>query len=564
MGQVFKIMLQKNKVNFILSILFCSITAIFNIASAFILKDFIDIALAGNIKRLNNLLLLAVAYIILFLFISYAATFFKNLYISKGDYNLKSKLLNTILYKAINFFNSENTNRYIKLFSVDLEAVKVNVIENKIDFFKNVITLILGLLSMIFLNIYLFLGILVTTIVSVLIGTLFNKILPNIETHTIKSSNSLNVFISDLLKGFQIVKIFQIEKRTNKIFLQKLDAEEKLLLRKNNIYNIVNVFSEASTNIMAFVLFYIGANQVISGNTSMGTVVAYIQLLNFVVVPIQKIPNSIMKYSSSKNIMEFILHLINEKPRREIGEASISFSEDIVLNNVSFFYKDSSLPALDNINFTFKKGKKYAIVGHSGSGKSTLLNILQKHWETYWGNIYIDGVDLRVISSNLLYRNLSVMQQEVFIFDDTIMNNITLFSDFKDEDVKSVIKNSNLDEVIANKGMDYLCGENGYNLSGGERQRIAIARSLLQKAPILLFDEATSSLDNETTANIEELILNMNEVTCLIISHKLHKNILCKFDQILVLKNGRLVESGTFDELMKNQSDFWALYKLSN
>ena len=252
----------------------------------------------------------------------------------------------------------------------------------------------------------------------------------------------------------------------------------------------------ASTNIMVFVLFYIGANQAMRGVISFGTIVAYIQLLNFVVVPIQDLPQCFMKFQSVFNILKNVSELINTSRKNNLIDNDIKFSEDIVFDNVSFTYSDSNNYALKNISFKFENGKKYIIVGQSGSGKSTLLSLLQKFWTDYTGQIKIGNVDIKNIEEDAIYKNVSVVQQEVFIFDDTILNNLTMFSVFENRFLNRVIEQSQLGKLIREKGLEYNCGENGRNLSGGERQRIAIGRCLLQRTPIIIFDEATASLDN--------------------------------------------------------------------
>ena len=256
--------------------------------------------------------------------------------------------------------------------------------------------------------------------------------------------------------------------------------------------------------------------------------------------------------------------MINTSRKNNLIDNDIKFSEDIVFDNVSFKYSDSNNYALKNISFKFENGKKYIIVGQSGSGKSTLLSLLQKFWTDYTGQIKIGNVDIKNIEEDAIYKNVSVVQQEVFIFDDTILNNLTMFSVFENRFLNRVIEQSQLGKLIREKGLEYNCGENGRNLSGGERQRIAIGRCLLQRTPIIIFDEATASLDNRTTKQIEEVLSEMEGITQIITSHRLNKEVLQKYDSILVMKNGVLIESGNFNELIENKGEFWALYKTKN
>ena len=218
---------------------------------------------------------------------------------------------------------------------------------------------------------------------------------------------------------------------------------------------------------------------------------------------------------------------------------------------------------LHNVNFTFDAGKSYAIVGSSGSGKSTLLNLLMASHNGYAGFICYDATELRQISSESLYEMVSVVQQNVFIFNASIRDNITMFSDFPRKEVDRAIELSGLSKLIAERGEDYLCGENGSGLSGGEKQRISIARSLLKKSQVLLVDEATAALDAQTAFQVSNAILDLNGMTRIVVTHSLDENLLKRYDCVLTLKNGSITESGSFDELMANKGYFYSLFTVS-
>jgi len=212
-----------------------------------------------------------------------------------------------------------------------------------------------------------------------------------------------------------------------------------------------------------------------------------------------------------------------------------------------------------------QKGEKIAIVGMSGSGKSTLLDLLLYFYDVTSGHISIDNQDLQDISSESLYNLMTVVQQDIYIFDDTLSANITLNHPFAEDDIKQAIQQSGLENYILENelGLQTLCGENGSNLSGGQKQRLSIARALIRKTPILLLDEATSSLDNQVTTEIENSILKIRDLTALVITHKLNETILKKYDRILFMKDGVIVEDGSFVDLMDRKGEFYKLFGLS-
>lgn len=239
-----------------------------------------------------------------------------------------------------------------------------------------------------------------------------------------------------------------------------------------------------------------------------------------------------------------------------------NFNSSIEIRNLSFSYH-SSKQILKNISANFKLGEKYAIVGTSGSGKTTLLNLLMKSSDDYTGKILFDGVELKDISYDSLLNIVSVIHQNVFVFNDSIYNNITLYKEVSDTEFDFVVQRSGLSQLIDYHGKDFSCGANGMNLSGGEKQRISIARALLRNTPILLLDEATSSLDEKNTYGIMNSIFDMSDVTALVVTHRLDESILKKYNKIFVLNHGNIVETGTFDELIELKGLLYSLITVS-
>ena len=208
-------------------------------------------------------------------------------------------------------------------------------------------------------------------------------------------------------------------------------------------------------------------------------------------------------------------------------------------------------------------GKKYALVGASGSGKTTLMNLLMGAYDSYSGSIAIDGKELREANPDSLYDLISLIGQNVFLFDDTVRRNITMFRDFPADQVQAAVNRSGLGAFISERGEDYRCGENGVGLSGGERQRVSIARALLRGTPVLLLDEATAALDNQTAFAVTDSILHLDGLTRLVVTHRLEAGLLEQYDKIFVLKDGALREQGGVEELMEKKGYFYSLYTVA-
>ena len=249
----------------------------------------------------------------------------------------------------------------------------------------------------------------------------------------------------------------------------------------------------------------------------------------------------------------------------QTGKRKEYFDDVISFSNIDFSYPNAEEKIFNNLSLDIQKGEKIAIVGMSGSGKSTLLNLLLRFYDVTSGNISIDNQDLQDISSESLYNLITVVQQDVYIFDDTLSANITLNQPFSEDDIKQAVQQSGLENYILENelGLQTLCGENGANLSGGQKQRLSIARALIRKTPILLLDEATSSLDNQVTTEIENSILKIRDLTTLVVTHKLNETLLKKYDRILFMKDGVIVEDGSFDDLIYKEGEFYKLFGLS-
>lgn len=276
-----------------------------------------------------------------------------------------------------------------------------------------------------------------------------------------------------------------------------------------------------------------------------------------------KISENINKLRKENNMtQEQLAEALEDNVRDEGMEISKQLKYGIRVENVSFGY-EKGCNILQNMNVVFEKGKSYAIVGASGSGKSTLLNLLMASYGSYQGKIYYDDYEMKEISSVSLYDMISNIQQNVFVFNASIRDNITMFGKFAKEEVERAIELSGLSKLMEQRGEDYICGENGSGLSGGEKQRISIARSLLRDAQVLLVDEATASLDAMTACQVSNAILDLEHITRIVVTHSLDAVLLKRYDCIMALKNGKIEEKGTFEELMKQKNYFYSLYTVS-
>ena len=293
-----------------------------------------------------------------------------------------------------------------------------------------------------------------------------------------------------------------------------------------------------------------------------GILFVFMDLTGAVITVVSQMPELLASRRAALGLVDKMARTLELNVRDEGKDIPNCLENGISVHNLCFGYEQDN-EILHDINIDFKAGKSYAIVGNSGSGKSTLLKILMASRHDYKGAICYDNTELMEISSKSLYEMVSMVEQNVFVFDASIRDNITMFRDFPTADVDRAIELSGLSRLIDERGGDYLCGENGKNLSGGEKQRIALARSLLQKSSVLLADEVTAALDAQTAYQVTGDILKLDGITRIVVTHSLVESLLKQYDGIIVLKDGHIVESGMFDDLMDKKGYFYALYTVA-
>lgn len=309
-------------------------------------------------------------------------------------------------------------------------------------------------------------------------------------------------------------------------------------------------------------VFLVGAYFVLTGRgLTAGGVILFVNLMNFMIEPVTTLPALLAGRRAALGLMDQLADALAQHGTAA-GQAELApLTEGIRMEHVSFSY-ESGREVLHDVSTTFEAGKAYAVVGGSGSGKSTLLNLLMAAGD-YQGSIRLDGTELRDVLPESLYAVMSVIQQNVFVFNASIRDNVTMFRAFPQDALDDAIAHAHLTGLLAERGEAYRCGENGVGLSGGEKQRISIARTLLKKSSVLLADEATAALDAKTAHAVTSDLLDLNGMTRIIVTHNLEASALRRFDRILVMKDGRIEETGTFDELMAGKGYFYALFTVS-
>ena len=543
--------------------IFNMLVPLINIAFAYSIKGIIDSGLSQNRKALTEAVLVGVAVIFAYAGLNFISLRLRNKLVRKIMSRYKNKVFQSILDKDYREFSKEKSGKYISILTENMKKIEQDYLYQYFNISKNFSLMIFSLIAMFIGNWFLTLLVIIASIIPMIISGVIGQKLASLQNNAIIADQKYLAKIKDILAGFLVIKSFNVKEAIRQDYNYESEKLDEIYFMKGKSDILTNVISQLSGMIVFLVAFAGGMYLVFDGHTTIGSVTAIVQLVNFVVMPLNEIGMGISKFREGQVTLNSFE--VKDVVELQTGKRKEYFDDVISFSNIDFSYPNAEEKIFNNLSLDIQKGEKIAIVGMSGSGKSTLLNLLLHFYDVTSGHISIDNQDLQDISSESLYNLMTVVQQDIYIFDDTLSVNITLNQPFAEDDIKQAVKQSGLENYILENelGLQTLCGENGSNLSGGQKQRLSIARALIRKTPILLLDEATSSLDNQVTTEIENSILKIRDLTALVITHKLNETILKKYDRILFMKDGVIVEDGSFVDLMDRKGEFYKLFGLS-
>lgn len=538
------------------------ILSIYNIVISWLLQTIIDIVSGDSSMTILQVGIIAMITFLIFIaaYVIYRVARPKYLYQAMLCY--KQKIFCKMIDKNLSSFRKENTSQYLSMYTNDAKMIEMYYFDSVLEMIDLTVSFVGALLLMLWYSPILTVFGLILSVLPIAASLPIANKMAEAERKVSDGNGEFVSIVRDILQGFPVIKSFQAEKEMKKNFFRENERMEHLKYQSRYIEESINLWGTAASVMMRLGIFLIGAWMSVSGyGVTPGIVLVFLQLMNYVISPIERIPSILAKRKAAIGLIEKMLVSvqINQEQMKEnkIG----MLKKGISLKDVSVSIGNKNV--LHHLNFEFEIGKKYAVVGSSGAGKSTLINTIMGGFSPVQGEVLFDGIDSREIQPESLFQVMALVQQSVFVFRDTIRNNITLFKEFDEEKVKKAADQAGLRELIDKRGLNDSCGENGNKLSGGERQRIAIARALLRGSQVLLLDEATAALDNQTSYAVIDAALSMKEMTEIIVTHRLEEKLLYQYDEILVMHAGEIVEKGTFQELMQKKGFFYSLYVVS-
>lgn len=484
-------------------------------------------------------------------------------FIEKAMRQYKDFAFQKLTEKSISSFRAESTAAYLSALTNDAASIEADDLSQLLSVIMKAVTFFGALAMMLWYSPLMTAIAAGVTVLPLIASVLTGGQLQAAEKRVSDQNRDFTAALSDCLGGFSVVKTFRAEKEIFRLFAESNRALEQEKFSRRRLKALVGMIGATTGIIAQLGVFLAGAYLALSGRgLTAGAVILFVNLMNFMIEPVAELPALLAARKAARGLIAKLADALEQDETQPDGVHIVPLTRELRLENVRFSY-DGETEILRGVSAVFEAGKAYAVVGASGSGKSTLLNLLTTPGMAYAGKILLDGTELRTASPESLYETVSLIQQNVFVFNASIRDNVTMFRSFPPEELAQAVRRAQLESLLADRGEGYLCGENGSGLSGGEKQRISIARSLLKHASVLLADEATAALDAQTAHQVTDDILSLSGVTRIVVTHTLEQAALRRYDGIHVLKDGRIAESGSFDELMEQKGYFYALYTVS-
>ena len=592
LGQSF---FQGNRKNLFMAVLGTTVLSVGILSVPQLMQILIDF-LSGNRRyNMHQIVLMVIAVLLMVSFSGLCTYYFRTKFSTKAVLQYRKTAYHYLSKKKVTEFYGQNTAVYLSALNTDLQKIKGDFLDQIPILSQIVICGIGAVLVMVRYNLFLAMMACLISLIPFFAALFSGRNMEKIEEKLSKENAEYLAFLKDFAVGFTIIKSYKVEGIFSTLHDKICQKVERRMEEREKCVEKINYFAAISGYITQFaILLLCAVVSYRSKSISVGTVLAFSRLINYIIDPVTELPGMLSKARTAYALSEQFWEKIGkgeqeqkeqqEQKERQEQENSgeivkddyhkhidtdshkkalpiPALQGDICFSHLSFSYIPEK-QVLKDFTLQVKEGEKLILLGASGSGKSSILKLLMGIEGSQGGEISIGNRALSTLPEECLFRSISYIQQEVFIFDGSIYENITLFQKYSEEELKQAIEKAGLKNLISEKGLDYPCGENGSALSGGERQRINIARSLLRKTPILLADEITAALDKENSYLVLDSLLSLENITEILVLHDLDARILSRVDRICVLKEGEILEEGVFSELMEKKGYFYSLFTM--
>lgn len=516
------------------------VTAVFIVLDLYVslnMGQIIDAAMAKDkVLFINEIKVTLVLTITLFI-LDLVSTSLYNLYRNKAVVNLKIGYINELFGKSISQINTESSSGYISSITNDINMIEKDYVKGLYDIITSLVRLVLTIMLIISISREIFYFMIILGVITTVISMTASIPIKKYNKKKSEGNESLVAYTREILNTFHVIKLNNLTEKVKEKYKLRVSRVEHDTSRISKILALSSSLQTLTSNLVLIGTFAILVYFILKDKASVGSVYIIAKNVQYVMGPImammELMPNLLSTKTIFKRLEDSCKNHVGDKETIEMA----NFHKSIKVNNISFAYGDKEV--FNNLDLLFERNRKYLIAGPSGCGKSTMLNMLKKLLYPQRGNIEIDDVPLKRITAESYFRNIAAIEQQIFLFEDTLKNNITLYKEYLDEDINRAIEMAGLREFVEAlpKKLDTIILDNGKNISGGEKSRIAIARSLIMNCRVLLLDEAFASLDYDTARDIESTILSIPEITLINVTHVVFEMNKPLYDDIYVLKS---------------------------
>ncbi|HID1127240.1 TPA: ABC transporter ATP-binding protein [Clostridioides difficile] len=552
-----KVYIKQNKILFLLTILTSVIASLGYVFMAILLQKLLDIAVGKNMQQFIPMVFFSIFYFVMLGIFLYLQSLLSKRITCKIIKQIRSDLFQGTVSQSMENFGKRNTADYLSIITNDVKMIEDNFLLPLFEVVQYTVIFISSFVLMIYFDVIVTIVVFVAITLMFLVPSLLGKELEKRQNTLSSQLADFTAKLKDILSGFEIIKSYSMKQYV----IQKFDKENSDTIHTKYSVDKLFALNEGLSSFLALmvqiVVLFLSAYFIITERITVGTLLGMVQVSSNLANPLIMIFTNIPKIKSIQPIIEKLTVLskyeLNEVPKKQ----SATFNSVVSISNLSFAYEKQNR-VLDKINLHIEKGKKYVIVGKSGCGKTTLVKLLAGYYTEYSGKILYDNTDLNMMNENDIVQLSSIIHQNIYMFNESVYDNICLHEDYSKESIDKAVKASGLNDVIEKlpEGLLYEAGENGSNLSGGQKQRVAVARALIRNKPILILDEGTSAIDMQTAYDIENHLLKIEGLTIITITHNLKKELLELYDNIIYMENGEIIERGTFEELTSVPSRF--------
>ena len=498
-----------------------------------LLREIVDAAAGKQTAVFGKLCMFTVIYILMICAVSFFSSVTAKYLTGRIIRQYRRDVFRGIMGRRPVRYYQEHTADYISALTNDMKLIEENYITALLNTFELAVMLAATLFLLVLLSPAVTAILLAAFVLMLLIPAVIGRFLEKRQT---KVSRQMAVFtesLKDLLSGYEVLKSYNRIEDANERFQMENETETRVKFQAARLFALNEGVSDTLSALSISVVIFASAWIVLTGHISMGTLLALVQLSGTFTAPIVLLMQNLPKIQSVRSVIARLNGYADSGTGEKKPGGIPTFEHAVEFRHVSFSY-DENTPVLSDISMRFERGKKYAVMGPSGCGKSTLLKLMTGCLEDYGGSILYDGRELGTLDPDRIAGIVSLIHQNVYLFNWSVRENILLHEEFSEQELQEAVEKSGVSEFLDEKenGLDYLVGENGALLSGGQRQRIALARAMIRRTPLVILDEGTSALDRETAYEIESRLLEDEKITLITITHHPDEELLTRYDQV--------------------------------